>query len=95
MDRNSEEYRMMRDKALSQLRSGESLTGKDGAFGPLLKEFLEAALAGVMSSHLVDSERQKVNKRNCRGFKRVKTISGEIEIETPQHRHSSFSPEIL
>ena len=38
MDRNSEEYQQMRDKALSQLRSGESLTGKDGAFGPLLKE---------------------------------------------------------
>ena len=52
MDRNSEEYQQMRDKALSQLRSGESLTGKDGAFGPLLKEFLEAALDGEMSSHL-------------------------------------------
>lgn len=30
MDRNSEEYHQMRDKALSQLRSGESLTGKTG-----------------------------------------------------------------
>lgn len=39
MDRNSEEYQQMRDKALSQLRSGESLTGKDAVFGPLLKEF--------------------------------------------------------
>ncbi len=29
------------------------------------------------------------------GSKRVKTIAGEIEIETPQDRHSSFSPEIL
>lgn len=53
MDRNSEEYQQMRDKALSQLRSGESLTGKDGAFGPLLKEFLEAALDGEMSSTLM------------------------------------------
>ena len=95
MDRNSEEYRLMRDKALSQLRSGESLTGKDGAFGPLLKEFLEAALNGEMSSHLDDSERQKGNKRNGRGSKRVKTMAGEIEIENPQDRHSSFIPEIL
>ena len=71
MDRNSEEYQQMRDKALSQLRSGESLTGKDGAFGPLLKEFLEAALDGEMSSHLDDSERLKGNKRNGRGSKRV------------------------
>ena len=84
MDRNSEEYQQMRDKALSQLRSGESLTGKDGAFGPLLKEFLEAALDGEMSSHLDDSERLKGNKRNGRGSKRVKTMAGEIDIVTPQ-----------
>ena len=95
MDRNSEEYQQMRDKALSQLRSGESLTGKDGAFGPLLKEFLEAALDGEMSSHLDDSERLKGNKRNGRGSKRVKIMAGEIDIVTPQDRHSSFSPEIL
>ena len=43
MDRNSEEYRLMRDKVLSQLRSGESLTGKNGTFTSLLKEFLQAA----------------------------------------------------
>ena len=85
----------MRDKALAQLRSGESLTGKDGAFGPLLKEFLEAALDGEMSSHLDESERQIGNKRNGRGSKRVKTMAGEIEIVTPQDRHSSFNPEIL
>lgn len=95
MDRNSAEYQQMRDKALSQLRSGESLTGKDGAFGPLLKEFLEAALDGEMSSHLDDSERLKGNKRNGRGSKRGKTMAGEIDIVTPQDRHSSFSPEIL
>ena len=38
MDRNSDEYALMRDKALAQLRSGESLTGKDGAFGPLFRK---------------------------------------------------------
>lgn len=95
MDRNSQEYQLMREKALAQLRNGESLTGKDGAFGPLLKEFLEAALESEMSSHLDESERQSGNKRNGRGSKRVKTMAGEIDIVTPQDRHSSFSPEIL
>ncbi|MBP6068564.1 IS256 family transposase [Bacteroides sp.] len=95
MDRNSESYRIMRDKALAQLRSGESLTGKDGAFGPLLQEFLEAALDGEMSSHLDADERLSGNKRNGWGSKRVKIMAGEIEIATPQDRHSSFSPEIL
>ena len=61
----------------------------------MLKEFLEAALDGEMSSHLDDSERLKGNKRNGRGSKRVKTMAGEIDIVTPQDRHSSFSPEIL
>ena len=44
----NEEYEKMKKKALEQLRSGESLFGKDGAFAPLLKEFLESALEGEM-----------------------------------------------
>ncbi len=95
MDRTSKEYAAMRDKALQQLRSGESLTGKDGAFAPLLKEFLEAALEGEMASHLDEDERAEGNKRNGRGSKRVKSMAGEFEIETPQDRHSTFTPEIL
>ena len=62
----------MRDKALAQLRSGESFTGKDGALGPLLKEFLEAALDGEMSYHLDESERQIGNKRNGEAVSRLK-----------------------
>lgn len=90
-----EDYAAMRDKALEQLRNGESLTGKGGAFAPLLKEFLEAALESEMSTHLNDSDRLQGNKRNGRGRKRVKTIDGEIDIDTPQDRLSSFSPDII
>ena len=95
MDKTSNNYLAMRDKALEQLRSGESLTGKNGAFAPLLKEFLEAALDGEMSAHLDTQERIDGNKRNGRGRKLVKTMAGEIEIETPQDRHSNFTPEII
>ncbi len=95
MDKKSKEYIAMRDKALSQLRSGQPLMGNDGAFAPLLKEFLEAALDAEMESHLDSEERSTGNKRNGRGTKRVKSMDGEIEIETPQDRHSSFSPEII
>lgn len=95
MDRTSKEYLEMRDKALSQLRSGESLFGADGALAPLLKDFLESALEGEMSAHLSKDERSKGNKRNGKGSKTVKTVAGEIEIETPQDRLSSFQPEIL
>ena len=95
MDRTSKEYQEMRDKALSQLRSGESLFGSNGALAPLLKDFLESALEAEMSAHLDDDERSTGNKRNGKGYKTVKTISGNIEIETPQDRLSSFQPEII
>ena len=91
----SEEYSLMRRKALSQLRSGESLTGKNGAFAPLLKEFIETALSSEMESHLSDSERSQGNKRNGKGRKTLKTMAGEICIDTPQDRLSSFNPEIV
>ncbi len=85
----------MRDKALQQLRSGESMTGKNGAFAPLLKEFLEAALEGEMAAHLDEEERATGNKRNGRGSKRVKSMDGEFEIETPQDRHSCNSLHLI
>lgn len=91
----TEDYRAMQAKALEQLRSGQSLTGKDGAFAPLLKQFLETALPAEMEGHLDEIERGKGNKRNGKGQKRLKTMAGDITIETPQDRHSSFTPEII
>lgn len=48
-----------------------------------------------MTSHLNNLECDKGNKRNGHGRKRIKTMEGEIEIDTPQDRHRSFTPEIL
>jgi len=91
----SEEYKEMRAKALAQLRSGESLTGKNGAFAPLIKEFIETALQAEMDSHLDAEERQNGNKRNGKGTKTLKTSTGEVIIDTPQDRSSSFEPQIV
>ncbi len=91
----SEEFKAMQAKALEQLRSGQSLTGKDGVFGPLLKQFIETALQAEMEAHLDDYQRAHGNKRNGKGEKTLKTSSGEITIETPQDRQSTFSPEIV
>lgn len=89
------EFKAMQAKALEQFRTGQSLTGKGGAFAPLLKQFLEAALGGEMDGHLDDLERSKGNKRNGKGTKTLKTVDGEVTIETPQDRQSSFSPQIV
>lgn len=97
MDRIMEktEFEQMRDKALEQLMKGQSLTGKDGAFAPLLQQFLESALEGEMDGHLSEEERNSGNKRNGKGSKRLKTMSGELVLTTPEDRKSTFSPQIV
>ena len=90
-----EEFDKMQKKAIEQLKTGQSLTGKDGVFAPMLKQFLEAALEAEMEAHLDEEERSKKNKRNGKGSKTLKTHVGEVEISTPQDRHSSFEPEII
>jgi transposase-like protein len=91
----SKEFKEMQAKALEQLRSGQSLTGKDGVFAPLLKQFIETALEAEMSTHLDDVERIAGNKRNGKKSKTLKTGSGEIEISTPQDRNSNFEPQLV
>ena len=63
----AEEFSIMQKKALEQLKAGQSLTGKDGVFAPLLKQFLETALEAEMGGHLDEEERAKKNKRNGKG----------------------------
>ncbi len=40
MSMESEEFKLMSDKALQQLMSGQSLTGKDGVFAPRWRGFV-------------------------------------------------------
>lgn len=90
-----EELEGLQEKALKQLKTGESLFGQDGAFAPLLKSFIEKALDSEMENHLSSDQRTKGNKRNGRGKKTIKSSSGSFEIETPQDRNSDFEPEII
>ncbi|MEQ8476301.1 MAG: IS256 family transposase [Fulvivirga sp.] len=90
-----EEIDQLQSKALAQFKSGKSLFGKDGAFAPMLKQFLEAALESEMEGHLDPEERLQGNKRNGKGSKTIKSSTGTFEIETPQDRHSSFEPQII
>ena len=89
------EYEQMKKKALEQLRSGKSLYGKDGAFAPLLKSFLDAALEAELESHLDEAERSSGNRRNGKTSKDVRTSDGTITVNTPRDRNSSFEPELI
>src|SRR5690625_395824 len=89
------ELTQLQKKALEQLQSGESLFGKDGAFAPMLKSFIESALQAEMDGHLDENQRGSGNKRNGKGRKTIKSAAGSFEIDTPQDRHSSFEPELI
>jgi transposase-like protein len=82
--------------AIDKLKSGQSLTGKDGILTPLIKEILEAALDGEIESHLSNCEEQnQPNRRNGTMKKIMKTGTGVFELETPRDRAGSFEPEIV
>jgi transposase-like protein len=95
MESNNINRDELKKKVLAQFRTGKSLFGKDGAFGPLLQEFLEEALQAEIETHLDENERSNGNRKNGKQRKTVKTSQGSFEIETPRDRSSTFEPEIV
>jgi transposase-like protein len=91
-------YKEFEQEALSKLKQGVSLEGKDGVLAPLLKRLLEASLQGEMEGHLLEEKTkdpQKKNRRNGQTTKKVKTPYGSVDIATPRDREGTFEPEIL
>lgn len=90
------DFMQFQKEALEKLKSGQSLTGKEGILTPLIKEILESALEGEMDAHLSDCKDQgQANRRNGKLKKTMKTGTGPFELETPRDRESSFEPEIV
>src|SRR5271154_477997 len=89
---NAEE---LKKKALKQFMSGESLYGKNGAFAPMIKSFLEAAMEGELDAHLDEDERKTGNRKNGKISKTLQTSEGPLEIETSRDRNSTFEPELV
>jgi len=86
-------FKQFEDAAIEQLRSGKPLEGKDGVLAPLIKRLVEASLAGELDAHL--QEDSTANRRNGKMSKRVKTGFGNVDIDTPRDRNSSFEPQLL
>ena len=85
-----------KQEAIKKLKSGEPLTGDGGILTPLLKDIIEASLEGEIEYHLGECKSQnKPNRRNGKTTKIVKTCSGNLELDTPRDRNSSFEPEIV
>jgi len=96
IDLNSFDFNQFQKEAIDKLKSGQSLTGKEGVLTPLIKEILEAALEGEMDAHLSACKTQEQsNRRNGKLKKTLKTATGAFELETPRDREGSFEPEIV
>ena len=89
------ELEQLKKKALQQFREGKSVFRKGGAFAPLIKSVVEAALEAEMEYHLDTEEGSENNKRNGKKTKTIKSSDGTFVIETPQDRQSSFEPQIV
>ena len=89
------DFESMKKQALEQFRSGKSLTGKGGAFAPLFKQFLEAALESELEEHLSSEEESGTNRKNGKVKKTIKTSDGPIELVTSRDRNGNFEPEIV
>ena len=91
------DFEAFKAKAIEDMRAGKDLMGKEGVFTPLMKEFLEAALEGEMSSHMAMclEEPENQNRRNGKNSKMVQSHMGSFELETPRDRDGSFNPKLL
>lgn len=76
--------------------AGKPLNGEKGIFAPLLKHFLEAALEGELESHLKEEKAAGLpNRLNGKTTKRVKSLSGEFDLQSNRGRSGSFEPVVL
>ena len=83
-------------EAIARLKSGESLTGKDGILTPLIKQIIEASLEGEIEAHLSDYKATNgSNRRNGKTSKLLKTGTESFELETPRDRLGTFEPQIV
>lgn len=92
-DFNFEDFKT---EAIKGMYAGKPFNGEKGIFAPLMKHFLESALQGEMDFHLKEKKANgEENRRNGRATKRVKSLSGEFDLETSRDRAGTFEPMIL
>lgn len=95
-EHNNFDFERFKAEAIKGMYAGKPLNGEKGIFAPLLKHFLESALEGELDAHLQEEKATgAANRRNGKISKRVKSISGEFDIETSRDRSGSFEPVVL
>lgn len=78
------------------LYSKKPLLGPESPFSELLQDMVNTILEGEMDGFMHEERKAGgSNKRNGKSTKRVKSLAGELYIETPRDRESEFEPQII
>lgn len=85
---------------LKDYKSPEDLLGKDGILKQLQKAVIEKALEAEMTHHLGYPKHQRSksepgNARNGKSTKRLRTDSGQLEVQIPRDRMSKYEPQLI
>lgn len=104
-------YEDFKGDSIKKLYEGKGLTGKDGIFTSMIKDFLETALKEELSNHLTTEKLNKAefddsqsesqstqeysNRRNGYTSKTIKTGVSDFELDTPRDRDNTFKPNIV
>ena len=88
------------DELLKDYRKPEDIIGENGLWKRFVKAVMERALNAELTHHLGYEKHDPVgnnsgNSRNGASSKTVKGDFGELEIEVPRDRVSTFEPQIL
>ncbi len=88
------------DELLKDYKSPDDMFGNDGLLQQLTKAVLERALQGEMTHHLGYEKHDAAgnnsgNSRNGKSKKTIKGKRGQVEIEVPRDRESSFEPQLI
>lgn len=93
---NEFDFEEFKREAIKGMYAGKPFNGENGVFAPLMKHFLESALAGELDAHLKESKSLgQLNRKNGKTTKRVKSLSGEFDLESSRDRSGTFEPMIL
>jgi len=87
------DYDSFRKEVIAGLIAGKGLTGESGLLKPLIADFVQGALDAEMQDHLETERGQGLsNRRNGKQRKKIRSESGEVEIEYDRDRTGSFAP---
>jgi putative transposase len=85
------------DQIMKDYKAPDDLLGQDGLLQQLTKALLERALEGELTHHLGYDKHSSQgdnsgNSRNGSSSKTIRGKRGQMQIDVPPDRNSSFSP---